>query len=270
MSSHANELKEEKKFLGSPKKLLEIIEYVVRNPTSLSTTDVAKNFSMSISNAFKYLKLLEEYGFVVKNQEKKYVPGFKFVDFGSIVLRRVTLRDIARPYLFDLVAKTHQTVNLVVRDGDMAVYVEKIESADSMPLMSRIGMQMPLYSTSFGKAILAYLTEEELQQYLARVELVKRTNKTIVDRQKLIEHLKKVRQQGYAIDNEENEYGVRCVGCVILNHESKPVGAVSIAGSKTKLTMNLIKKYAPLVMACANQISSKLGYDLQKTLKDSV
>ncbi len=132
--------------------------------------DVAKNFSMSISNAFKYMKLLEEYGFVVKDQSKKYIPGFKLVDLGSIVLRRVGLRDIARPHLYDLAAKTHQTVNLVVRDGDWAVYVEKIECAESMPLMSRIGMQMPLYSTSFGKAILAWLPSEELQEYLSRVK----------------------------------------------------------------------------------------------------
>ncbi|MGJ8454723.1 IclR family transcriptional regulator [Pseudothermotoga sp. U03pept] len=260
MSSHVSRLKDNKNFLESPKKLLEIMEYVVRNPASVSTKDVARNFSMSISNAFKYLKLLEEYGFVVKNQEKKYVPGFKFVDFGSVVLRRVELREIARSYLFDLLAKTHQTVNLVVRDGDMAVYVDKIECAESMPLMSRIGMQMPLYSTSFGKAILAHFTEEELEKYFARVELLRKTNKTIVERQKLIEHLKEVREKGYAIDDEENEYGVRCIGCAILNHEGRPIGAVSIAGSKNKLTMKLIRKYATSVISCASEISKKLGY----------
>jgi len=258
--SHFNELKDKKSSLESPKKLLSIIDYIVRSPQGVSVADVAKNFSMSISNAFKYMKLLEEYGFVVKDQSKKYIPGFKLVDLGSIVLRRVGLRDIARPHLFDLAAKTHQTVNLVVRDGDWAVYVEKIECAESMPLMSRIGMQMPLYSTSFGKAILAWLPSEELQEYLSRVKLVKRTNKTITEPQKLVEHLKQTRQRGYAIDDEENEYGVRCVGAAILNHDGKPVGAVSIAGSKNKLTAKLIKRYASLITYCAMEISKKLGY----------
>ncbi|ABV34435.1 MULTISPECIES: IclR family transcriptional regulator [Pseudothermotoga] len=255
-----SEEKNDKTFLESPRKVLCIIDCIVKSSEGVSVSEVAEKFHMSISNAFKYLKLLEELGFVIKDENKKYLPGFKLVDYGSVILRRINLRDVARPHLFELASITKQTVNLVIKDHDQAVYVEKIESAESMPLMSRVGMSVPLYCTSFGKAILSHLSEKELNQYLSRVTLVKKTSKTITDPQKLISHLKLVKARGYAIDDEENEYGVRCVGSAVLNYEGKPIGAVSIAGSKNKMTSTWIRKYAIHVVNCTREISKKLGY----------
>lgn len=249
--------------MESPKKVLEIIDYVVKNPTKVMVVEIAKKFGMSVSNAYKYMKILENYGIVIKNPDKSYIPGFKLVEYGSIILKRINLRDIAHPHLVDLMVKTNQTVHLVLKEDNWGIYIEKIESAESLPMISKIGMRMPLYSTGFGKAILAFLSEDEIKKYLREVELRKRTKNTIIDPVEFLKELKKIRDRGYSIDNEENEYGIKCVGAPIFDHNGKPIAAISVSGSTSKITSEWIKENARYVLKCAKEISKKLGYNFQ-------
>jgi Transcriptional regulator len=129
---------------------------------------------MSISNAYKYLDDLYRGELLTKNKDRTYIPSFKLVEYGSIILKKINLRDLAQPHLVDLMVKTGQTVHLVVKDGDEGVYIEKIEGPHSLPMMSKIGMRMNLYATGFGKAILAYLPQQELEEYLRTAQLEKR------------------------------------------------------------------------------------------------
>ncbi len=246
------------------RKLLLILDYIVNSPKALSATEIAKKFGMSVSNAFKYLATLQEFGFLVKNSDKTYMPGFKLVEYGSIILKKIKLRDIAHPHLVELLEKTNQTVHLVLKEGAKGVYIEKLESAHSLPMLSRIGMSMPLYSTSFGKAILAFLPEEELSFYFETEVFEKKTANTITDPDKIKKELDRVRERGYAIDNEENELGIRCIGAPIFNHEGYPVGAVSISGPSSRITDTWISQYALSVVKCAEDISRKLGYKKDK------
>ncbi len=246
------------------RKLLLILDYIVNSPKALSATEIAKKFGMSVSNAFKYLSTLQEFGFLVKNSDKTYMPGFKLVEYGSIILKKIKLRDIAHPHLIELLEKTNQTVHLILKEGIKGVYIEKLESAHSLPMLSRIGMSMPLYSTSFGKAILAFLPEEELSSYFETETFEKKTVNTITDPEKIKKELNKVRERGYAIDNEENELGIRCIGAPIFNHEGYPIGAVSISGPSSRITDTWISRYAIYVVKCAEDISEKLGYKKDK------
>jgi len=248
--------------LESPKKILEIIDYIVRHPKKVTVSEISKRFEMSVSNAYKYVKILEDYGIVIKNPDKSYIPGFKLVEYGSIILKRINLRDIAHPHLVDLMVKTNQTVHLVLKEGNWGIYIEKMESAESLPMISKIGMRMPLYSTGFGKAILAYLSKSELEKYLKEVKLEKRTKNTITDPNKFRRELEVIRKRGYSIDNEENEYGIRCIGAAIFNHNGKPIAAVSISGSASKITPEWIEKNAEYVLECARKISKKMGHSL--------
>jgi DNA-binding IclR family transcriptional regulator len=246
--------------LESPKKILEMVDYIVKNPTKVTVGEIAKRFGMSSSNAYKYMKILEDYGIVIKNPDKSYIPGFKLVEYGSIILKRINLRDIAHSHLVELMVKTNQTVHLVLKEGIWGIYIEKMESAESLPMISKIGMRMPLYSTGFGKAILAFLSEEELEEYLKKVKLEKRTKNTITERNEFLKELSKIRARGYSIDNEENEYGIKCIGAPVFNHEGKPIAAVSVSGSANKITDDWIKENSKHVMECARKISEKLGY----------
>ena len=246
--------------MNTLRKALEILEEIVESPSGVRPSEIAKKFGMSLPNAYKYLKIFEEYGYVVKKPDGSYIPSFKIVELSSIILRRLDIRDISLPLLSDLMVKTGQTVHLILKDGFEGVYIHKIEGANSIPMVSKIGMKIDLYSTSAGKAILAYLPEDELEEYLRNVKLVKKTENTITDPEVLKEKLKIIRERGYAIDDEENEPGIRCVGAAVLNHEGYPIAAVSISGAARKMTMDWIEENAHHVVECARRISSKLGY----------
>ena len=246
--------------MNSLRKALAILEEVVMNPSGVKPSDISKKFGMSLPNAYKYLKVFEEYGFVVKRSDGTYIPGFKIVEYSSTILRRLDLRDMASPFLVELVNETGQTAHLIMKDGFVGVYIHKIEGPSSIPMVSKIGMKVDLYSTSAGKAILAYLPPEELERYLNSVELVEKTENTITDPERLLEELERVRERGYAVDDEENEHGIRCVGAPVFNHEGYPVAAVSISGASSKMTLEWIEENFHHVKDCAMRISRRLGY----------
>lgn len=246
--------------MNTLRKGLEILDYLVSSPGDASISDVAKRFNMSVSNAYKYLKVFEETGFVMRKRDKRYIPGYKLVEYGAMVLRKIDLREIAHPYLVDVMAKTGQTVHLVLKDGFEGVYIDKVEGVYSIPMVSRVGMKLDLYSSASGKAILAYLPERELEEYLARVELKRKTPNTFTDPKALKDELRRIRDLGYAVDNEENEIGIRCVGVPIFDHNGYPVAGMSISGASQRLNDEVIKECTSHLKRAAEEISKKLGY----------
>ncbi|MEJ5229613.1 MAG: IclR family transcriptional regulator [Pseudothermotoga sp.] len=246
------------------KRAIEILDYIVKAPNGITATEISKHFGMSLSNACKYLSVFTEYGYLRRNSDKIYYPGFKLLEYGSIILRKFDLRDIAHKSLIELMAQTGQTVHLIVKDGFEGVYIDKVEGVNSIPMVSKIGMRAPFYSTSAGKAILAHMPMQEFENYLSSVVLKRRTNKTIVDPNELRKEIIRTRERGYAIDDEESEAGIRCIGAAILNHEGYPIAAVSISGATSVLTDNVILNFGEKVVNCAKSISEKLGYKNEK------
>ncbi|WP_255408266.1 MULTISPECIES: IclR family transcriptional regulator [Petrotoga] len=242
------------------RKVLEVLDYIVYSPKPVYATEIAREFDMSISNAYKYLDDLHKGGLLSKNSDKSYFPSFKLVEYGSIILKKINLREIAHPHLVDLMVKTGQTVHLAIKEGYEGIYVEKIEGPNSLPMMSRIGMKINLYATAFGKAILAHLPEEEIEEYLENVELKKRGKNTITDPNKLKNELKKIRERGYAIDNEENEIGIYCMGAPIFNYDKKVMAGVSISMSASRAEEEKVDEYIRYVKECAKNISKLLGH----------
>lgn len=245
--------------MNTVKKVFEILDYILSNPEGVTLSNVSQAFDMSVSNAYKYLSALESMGVLIRRKDKRYTGGFKLLEYGSAVLRNLDIRQVTRPYLIDLLTKTDQTVHMVIKNGFEGVYVEKLESAHSLPMVSRIGMRSPLYCTAFGKAILSRLPEKELEEYLRSVKLEKRTEHTITDPERLREELKKVKERGYAVDMEENELGVVCVGAPILDHDGYPVAGISISGVARRL-LPKIHEYGELVENCAREVSRMMGY----------
>jgi len=252
------------KTVEAVKKSLEILLHIVNSSIPLGVSDIAKDMEMSVSNVFKHLKTLKEYGLILQNEEKRYLPGYRLIDLGSIALKRFNLREVAHPNLVKLMLQTDQTVHLVIKEGNEGVYIEKLESARSLPMLSRLGMRMPLFSTGFGKAILAFMPDSEVSKYLDSVTFTKRTEHTITDRQRFYEELKKTRDRKYSIDDEENEVGIRCVGSAILNRSGYPIAGVSITGAARLITHEWIHLNARHVVQCAESVSIHLGWDPNK------
>jgi len=213
-----------------------------------------------MSNAYKYLDDLYRGGLLSKNGDKSYFPSFKLVEYGSIILKKINLREIAHPHLVDLMVKTGQTVHFFIKDGNEGICIEKLEGPHTLPMMSRIGIRLNLYATGWGKAILAHLPEKEIEEYLEIVELKKRGKNTITDPNELKNELKKIRERGYAIDNEENEIGIFCIGAPIFNYDKKVIAGASITMSASRAEGEKVDEYAKNVMECAKNISKLLGY----------
>ncbi len=246
--------------MNTLRKAMQILDYVIFSPGDVSITDVAREFNMSVSNAYKYLKVFEELGFIVRKRDKRYIPGYKLAEYGSMVLRKIDVREIAHPYLVDVMAKTGQTVHLVLKDGFDGVYIDKVEGVYSIPMVSRVGMKVELYASASGKAILAYLPESEIEEYLSKKRLNRKTPNTITDPQMLKGELKKIRELGYAVDNEENEIGIKCVGVPIFDHTGYPIAGMSVSGAARRLSEEVIKECALHLKRAAEEISKKLGY----------
>ena len=255
--------------INSVVQALRILEFIILESREVELKFLSKKLRMSLSTLYRYLLTLVESGYLVRTPSGGYLPGFKIVELGMHVLGTVNLREIARPYLVELMQKTGHTVHLVLRDGNEGVYVDKIEGLRTLPMVSKVGMRMSLYSTGFGKAILAYLSPEEIEKYICEVPLVAKTLNTVTDPDRLREELLRIRERGYSFDNQENEEGVCCIGAPIFGSLGQVIGAVSIAGHYLRFQDEAERELlASEVKSTAARISVLLGGDRPKKQTD--
>lgn len=237
-----------------------ILEQLADCGGSASLSDLARNLGLSRSTVHGLLATMRQWGFVTQDSNGHYALGIKLFELGTLAVSRLDLRVIAGPILQRLVDEFNETVHLVVGDGLDVVYIDKRESPQSMRIVSQVGRRLPAYCTSVGKAMLAFLPEQELDELLARVELQPWTHNTITDKEQLKAHLREVRRRGYALDNEEIFEGLRCVGAPIRDHLKQVVAAVSVAGPSVRLAPDRISGIIPAVVKAATEISHQLGW----------
>ena len=192
---------------------------------------------------------------------KRYSLSFRLLELGSQVQQQFNLISIARPHLEALMAEAKESVNLAVQDGDSVVYMDCVQSNHSMlQLFTKPGARVPLYATAVGKMFLSQMRSAELDQYLERSHPTLNTPYTRIERNKIIEDLKQVRIQGYAVDDEEMEEGVRCVAALIYDHNGRPAASISISGASLRVTPARLPYFGKLIKTCAATISQELGY----------
>lgn len=227
----------------------------------LTATEIARRLKLNVTTIHRILGQLDSLGYVQKDpRTKEYRLGLKCLELGGAVLNQMDLPEIARPHLHALAKQTGETVHLMIPDQGQGVYVAKVESRRNIKMVSRIGRRSYLHCTALGKAILAYTPEEEVDRIIERHGLPRFTSKTLTNSMLLKGELIQVRQQGYAVDDEEEEVGVRCVGAPIFDHRGVVAGAVSVAGLVLHISWERIEELAPKVKAAAHAISTELGY----------
>lgn len=170
----------------------------------------------------------------------------------------LSIRERALPALRELASETGYTVHLGVRDGDRVIYLEKIESNHPIRLASRVGQSASMHSSGLGKAILASSETAFIQRYI-EAGLVRRTGNTITTAQALWAEIERIRAAGYAIDEEENEAGVRCVSAPILNHDARVIASLSISGPLQQFPRETTADMAITVKHYAHRISMMMG-----------
>ena len=237
---------------------LEIFELLAKNKNGLSVVDIGKNLNIPQSSSSNLVKTLLDSGYLTRDETKKYVLGVRLIQLGAVAMESLDIGVVAKPILQKLVEKVQETVFLAIRAQNEVVYILKIDSNSSVNTTAQPGYHRPLYHTGLGKAFLSSMTKKEQNEILSNIDLIAITSHTVTDKETLIEQLEQFRCQGYAIDDEEGEYGLYCIATTVTNCNKNIEAAISISGLKTRLLpkKDIITGY---LIDSANEISQRLG-----------
>jgi len=241
---------------------LNVLEAFHGDEDELGITELSRRLKLHKNNIFRILATLENRGYIEQNRTtNNYRLGLGTLEMGQTYLRHTGLLSIARPVMEELNRKVNENVYIGILKDRYCFYLDVVESTHTVRVLSRLGCRVPSHCSAIGKAQLAYETPEKIAEIIGRKELRKFTAKTISDKDQLIEHLALVKELGYAIDDEEWDDGVRCVGAPIFDYTRKVVGAISISAPAVRMTMDRIQKeFLPLIRTAVEEISSRLGY----------
>jgi DNA-binding IclR family transcriptional regulator len=245
--------------VGVVMKVLRILETLHKVPGGLPLKDIAKQTGINKSTAYRFLAHLESEGYLFRDDEGAYVIGPKLSRLGAMN-HEETLRKISRPLLQKLWTLTGETVNLGTLDGPQVLYLDVIESTHTFRLVTQAGARRPVYCTSLGKAMAAYLPVEELEELLTGLTYERFTPRTLVQPAKLKRELAKIREQGFAIDDEEAVPGARCLAAPIFDASGKVAAAISVSGPITRVTSDKLQALSTAVKKAAAVVSTRLGY----------
>lgn len=241
---------------------LDLLEQFHDDVDELGVTELSKRLKLHKNNVFRLLATLESRGYIEQNKvTENYRLGLKTLELGQTFIRQMGLLRQSRPVLEWLVNQCNETAYVAILKDQSIVYLDVVETDLTVRVVPRVGSRLPAYSTAAGKVQIAWMNDEELDSFFPQRELKAFTPHTITDREVLRKHLKEVIEQGYAVDNEELDIGVRCVGAPIRDYTRRIIGAVSLSGPSMRFTdERLEKELIPLVKKAADEISMKLGF----------
>jgi DNA-binding IclR family transcriptional regulator len=226
----------------------------------MRVTDLARELAMSKSTIFNHLQTLKSEGLVVQ-KEQTYALGLRLLDFGESTRNCRPLYEYAKPEVDNLAEKSRELSHVLVYENNHGVYLYQSRGRDAVHVDVHAGMRVPLHCTALGKAVLAGLPEHESAQIIREVGMQQFTPNTITDTKTLQTHLQKIRQEGYAVDDEERLLGMRCVAAPIKNNNEDTIGAVSVTGPTTRFEHHRLHTgLRDLVMKGANVIELNLKY----------
>lgn len=240
---------------------IEILDYVAISKSSVTLATISKELSIPKSSAFDIMHTLADKKMLKFNEETKHFSlDVKSFEIGSAYLSRNDVHSVARPYLKQLSLQTGETAFLVVENNGMIVYLDKVEGISPTRTTCVIGDRNNMHCTGLGKAILATMPIEKIRLITGGGPLQVRTKNTIATFNDLMMELDKIRQQGYSIDNREDNDYVYCVATPILNGDEDCIAAISISSIFTPSTLDNVEFFSQLVTSAALEISSKFGY----------
>jgi len=246
----------------SVEKVLQIIEAMAQSKESLRLQDIAQRVDMPASTALRFLNTLMQCGYARQDAENlRYSLTLKFMHIGSLVSSQISIRDVARPYLANLAQKCNESVCLAIEQDMEIVYIDVIDGPDGMlKITQRIGKLAPIHSTGIGKLMLLNYDLKQLDHIIEKKGLKALTPNTITSKDELLQELDKIKQRGYALDDEECELGARCLSAGIKDYTGKYVAGISVSGPTARMTMEYIEQIKDIVIETADKVSRELSY----------
>jgi len=232
----------------------------------LGVSELGRDIGLSRSTTHRYVATLAALGYLQQDATtKKYRLGPRVLDLGFSAINSMELREVAAPHLRQLSDETGYTVNMAILDDLDIVYVERCRSARAgqreIDLNLHVGARLPAYCTSLGKVLLAFLPPERLAGALERIEFARRGPNTLTSRESFAAELQRVRDHGFAINNEELAYGLRSIAAPILSHDGTAPAAINLAVHSSMVSMeDLVARLSPTLRRAADEISAHLGY----------
>jgi len=242
-------------------KAFDILEVFLKQEGEMGIAALANLSRLNISTAHRITSTLVKRGYLNQRQKRgKYYLGPRLLEFGSIVKRRMKIRDRALPFLQELNKMVDESINLAILDANEAVYIEQIESNHNLRIFTEVGNRVPLHCTGVGKVFLAHMGEAEVERFLNSKALPYYTENTITDFSQLKKQLLIVRREGIAEDDEEMEVGVKCVASSVKDCDGIVVAAISVSGPSARLSGKKVAELKLLVKRCGWEISRAMGY----------
>jgi len=249
----------------SIERALSVLECLARAKRGFSLSEIGRRLRIPKSSAHLILSTLERRGFLQRNTKtNRYCFGLQLVSLSRSALENLDLREEAKPFLCSLMQESGFTVHMAVLERDEAVIIEKVEAPGLVRLASWVGRRLDVNCSGVGKALLAFLPDDELDCLLRTKDFARHNSRTIISTTILRRELILVRQAGYALDNEEDEPGVRCIGAPVFDENGKAVAAISIAGVASQIGIDRVPVLARLVTRAAGRISARMGYVAQE------
>jgi IclR family transcriptional regulator, KDG regulon repressor len=251
------------KLIGSVQRAMGILDLFDRQTQELGVSDIARALNLPKSTAAGLIFTLEQNDYLDKNTAtRKYRLGFKLAERAGVFLDQFDLRRVALPILEGLRDSSNESVNLAIRDGKYVTYIERMLGNNMLGMRSEIGKRELIHSTALGKAMLAHLSSTELKQFIDDYEFIPVTPQTITDAGTFIAELEQTLLRGFAVDNQENELGGRCVAAAIYDYHGEPLAAISMSVPIQRFPENKIPEYGSRIKQAARQISLQLGANL--------
>ena len=243
----------------STMRAMRVLEFLAHSKRGASISDVSRNLALPKSSTYLLLKTLEQEGYLRRSVwSRRFYFGVRLVRLCRSALANLDLREVARPCLTNLMRQTGITVHLAVLEGNEAVIIDRISPPGSSAGADWVSRRLDVNCTGVGKALAAFLPEEQFEELITAQRFARHNDNTIVTVPSLKRELSKVREQGYALDDEEDEIGVRCVGVPILDSNQQAFAAISLAGTTELIPLERVQSLASSLKQTASEISFQL------------
>lgn len=227
-------------------------------------SEIAQAVNLHKATAHRIVTTLLNYGYLERaDDDQRYRLGLKLAGLGFKVVRRMDLRREASPLMTRLVEQWDETCDLSIFDEERVFYVDVIRGSHALTIAASVGQRLPAHCTASGKLFLAHLSSDELEAFLSK-PLHAYTEKTITSPDELCSQIETIRRQGYSVDDEELEEGIRAVAAPIWNHKDEIIAAMSIPGPINRITWDRIPDIVDSLVEAANTVSHRMGWRIQE------
>lgn len=247
--------------IRSVAKAIRLLEALANDPSPIGVSELGRQLDMDKASVSRMLRTLEQAGFVSQDRNtQRYGLGVALLAMGQKALRRVDLRDAARPSLENLAKTTGECAHVAMMVAERSFYLDQVIPERGVGVDSPVGSLAPLHCTALGKVLLAFQSKEELRRISGTMTFEVFTRRTITDPVSFANHLAEVRRTGIAYDDEEFSIGVRCLAAPVFRHDGTVRGAIGISGPSPRVSDDRLRAWESLVREEANAVSLRMGF----------